>query len=87
MATLTNERLALMRRAFVSAGNAVDFTKPDINGAFQAVEDHYEAAMRGAGVAKTISTAIDDAVTFRFATGQKREIERTWQKFNPMVRA
>ncbi len=74
MAVLTGDELAKMRREF-STGNAVDFTKPDINAALQAIEDAWENTVRA-----MLSTAIDNAGAFVFTNAQKKAIGKPWLK-------
>ena len=70
MAQLTAVQLAEMRRRFVVrwGDDPVDFDKPTINAAFQAVEDWYEDNKA------QISTDIDAATAPYTFTGQQKKL-------------
>lgn len=75
MATLTAIQLAEMRQRFVrKLGDvAVDFSKPIVNAAFQAIEDWYEANKA------QISTDIDAATApYMFTAQQKKWLGAYW---------
>lgn len=79
MATLDARQLAELRRKFVQKlGNVtIDFDKPTLNAAFQAVEDWYEANKADA------SAAIDEATApYEFSGTEKKQIAAyfLWQK-------
>lgn len=78
MATLTADQLAEIRRSVSASLVTVNYTKPLINAALQAIEDWYEAN-------KTVaSTAVDTATSpFIFTNPQKKKIFCYWlfQKF------
>lgn len=70
MATLTATQLAQLRREFVrKLGDiTIDFDKPIVNAAFQAIEDWYEAN-KG-----QISTDINTATAPYVFTGQQKKL-------------
>lgn len=75
MATLTATQLAEMRRRFVAklGDVAIDFDKPTVNSAFQAIEDWYEANKA------QISSDIDAATTpYVFTGAQKKLLGAYW---------
>lgn len=69
MATLTNPQLADLRQRFVAAWGdaAIDFDKPTINAAFQAIEDWYQA--NKADVAAAVNTA---TLPYSFTAAEKK---------------
>lgn len=79
MATLTADQLTDLRQACAN-GQAipVNYTKPQINAALQAIEDWMEA--NKASLSQAINTATDP---FVFTAAQKKELGRYWfkQKF------
>ena len=74
MATLTAMQLAEMRQQFVRKLNdVVDFDKPTINAAFQAIEDWYEA--NKTQISGDINTATSPYV---FTPQQKKWLGAYW---------
>ncbi len=89
MAVLSNTQLAEMRRSLRSEWtDPIDFTKPLINGVFQAIEDEYEraASVSGPGFKLSASSGIDGASqpAKTFTNPQKKKIGRAYlgEKFN-----
>lgn len=70
MATLTATQLAQLRCEFVRrlGDVTIDFDKPIINAAFQAIEDWYEANKA------QISTDIDEATAPYVFSGQQKKL-------------
>ena len=75
MAILTAVQLAGMRQQFVRKlnGVAIDFDKPTVNAAFQAIEDWYEA--NKAQISGDINTATSPYV---FTPQQKKLLGAYW---------
>lgn len=72
MAVITPTEMDKLRQAY-AAGNVVAFEKPDFNAATQAIEDTWEATVRG-----LLSTAIDNAGAHVFTNAEKKDIGRLW---------
>jgi len=79
MATLTAPQLAELRRGIAPDVAAVNFNKPQVNAALQAVEDWFETTAR-----TEIGAAIETAAPGVFTNAQKRVIAKYWlrQKFD-----
>ncbi len=80
MAILSAPEQAELRRQIAAELPAVDFTKPQVNAAFQAIEDWFEANRA------SLSTAINAATVpagYTFTAAQKRILVAYWlrQKF------
>ena len=76
MAVLTAGELAQIRRDCAALGLTVNYIKPQINAAAQAVEDWYETNKGG------ISTAIDIATApFVFTASQKKAVGAYWMLY------
>lgn len=79
MATLANHERDELRQGFAASGGVpAGVTKPDLNAAFQAVEDWFENTGRAA-----IGSAIETAAPGKFNAAQKKRIAGYWlrQKF------
>ena len=68
MAILTPEQLAQLRQELERRQVPINYTKPQINAAFQGVEDWYQAA----NVQNAISNAIDSATSPLVLTPQQK---------------
>jgi len=77
MAALTKKQLASLRRGAVG-GKHPTFDKPEINAAFQAIEDKFPA------LKTTLGGAIETAVPGTFTAAMKKAIIAYWLelKFN-----
>lgn len=76
MATLTEAQLAKLRKTARQGYDwgEIDFTKPDANAAFQALEDWYQANKAEAG------TMIDTASSYDFTNAQKKVMAAAYFK-------
>jgi hypothetical protein len=73
MATLSADQLAELRRKMASRLATVDYNKPIINSALQAIEDWFEANRAG------ISGAIDTATApYTFTAPRKKALVAFW---------
>lgn len=74
MAVLDSLQLAEVRRAYADRrGPGVDFTKPQVNAAIQAIEDWFEANRA------TLAAAIDAATApYVFPAAQKKLLAAMW---------
>lgn len=70
MAILTAVELAELRQEMARRHDIVTWTKPQINAAFQALENTYEAV--------DFKTPIDSANPFRFSISQQAVIKTVW---------
>lgn len=78
MAVLAGNQLAELRRAVQAEAFRPDLSKATFSGAFQAVEDRFEA------VRSSFGTAIENAVPGVFSAQEKSRMVRYWlkQKFD-----
>lgn len=78
MATLLNNELSELRQT-AGRDQAVDYTKPQINAALQAIEDWFEANRAALGAAINTATA-----PYVFTPALKRRMVAHWfrQKFS-----
>jgi len=77
MAILIADELAELRRSCASERATVDYTKPQINAALQAIEDWFEANRASLGA------AIEAAAPTKFNATEKRRLVKFYlqQKF------
>lgn len=77
MAVLTTSELSALRREVAAEGGAVDYTKPTINAALQAIEDWFEANRANLGA------AVEAAAPGSFNAAAKKRLVKFWlrQKF------
>ncbi len=69
MAVLDSAQLASLRQSLARLETAIDYDKPTVNAALQAIEDWFEANRSG------IATAIDAATSpFVFSAARKRRL-------------
>lgn len=75
MAVLTDEQLARLRRGLAQAkGAGIDWTKPQINAAFQSVEDYLDTA-EGGRPSGSLGAAIDASTApYVLSVGDKRTV-------------
>ena len=78
MAILTDTEKAELRQELARGAATVDYDKPTVNAALQAIEDWFEA--NRAAIASAINTA---TTPFVFTGGQKKRLVAFWlrQKF------
>lgn len=75
MAVISAAQLTPLRQEAERGVGTVPWTKPQINAALQAVEDHFESVKSG------FVTAIETAVPGVFSLAQKREIVKFWLRY------
>jgi len=84
MATLTTDQLTPIHRYCERSFSVVDYTKPTINAALQAIEDVMTVRLTLAGdvgqtIPQIISGAVNTATTpFVFSVAQKRALFAFW---------